>query len=92
MTSKERFDLTVNHREPDKMVVDFGSTSVTGIHVLAVENLRKHYGLEYKPVRVTDPCRCWVKLTRSFGRESLELMWLGQKAKKIRLVFIITNH
>jgi len=55
MTSKERFDLTVNHKEPDRMVIDFGSTSVTGIHVLAVENLRRHYGLAEKPVRVTDP-------------------------------------
>ncbi len=55
MTSKERFNLTVNHRQPDRMVVDFGSTSVTGIHVLSVENLRKYYGLDYKPVRVTDP-------------------------------------
>mgnify|MGYP006289567967 CR=1 FL=1 len=55
MTSKERFDLTVNHHEPDRMLVDFGATSVTGIHVLAVENLRKYYGLEEKPVRVVDP-------------------------------------
>ena len=55
MTSKERFNLTVNHKQPDKLVVDFGSTSVTGIHTLAVENLRRHYGLEYRPVRVTDP-------------------------------------
>ncbi|MBV5314612.1 MAG: hypothetical protein JZU47_15030 [Prolixibacteraceae bacterium] len=55
MTSKERFDLTINHKQPDKLVVDFGSTAVTGIHVLAVENLRRHYGLEYKPVRVIEP-------------------------------------
>ena len=54
MTSKERFDMTLNHRQPDRMVVDFGSTSVTGIHVQSIENLRKYYGLEYKPVRVTD--------------------------------------
>lgn len=55
MTSIERFNLTVNHKQPDQMVVDFGGTSVTGIHVLSVANLRKHYGLENKPVRVTDP-------------------------------------
>lgn len=55
MTSKERFDMTAGHREPDRLVVDFGSTSVTGIHVLSVENLRRYYGLEHKPVRVTDP-------------------------------------
>jgi len=54
MTAKERFDLTVNHRQPDKMVVDFGGTAVTGLHVLAIENLRKYYGLEYKPVCVSD--------------------------------------
>ena len=55
MTSKERFDLTVNHKQPDRVVVDFGSTAVTGIHVLSVENLRKHYGLESGPVRVIEP-------------------------------------
>src|SRR5512133_3674908 len=54
-TSKERFDLTVNHKQPDKVVVDLGSTAVTGIHVLSVENLRKYYGLECKPVRVIEP-------------------------------------
>jgi hypothetical protein len=37
------------------MVVDFGSTAVTGIHVKAIENLRDYYGLPRKPVRVTDP-------------------------------------
>jgi len=55
MTSKERFDLTVNHQQPDQLVVDLGATSVTGIHVLAVENLRKYYGLENRPVRVIEP-------------------------------------
>ncbi|MGE5394280.1 MAG: uroporphyrinogen decarboxylase family protein [Candidatus Saccharibacteria bacterium] len=55
MTSKERFDLTVNHQQPDKVVVDMGSTAVTGIHVLSVENLRRHYGLESRPVRVIEP-------------------------------------
>ena len=55
MNSKERFDLTMNHRQPDKVVVDFGSTAVTGIHVLSVENLRKYYGLKYKPIRVIEP-------------------------------------
>lgn len=55
MTSKERFDLTVNHRQPEKVVVDFGSTAVTGVHVLSVENLRKYYGLENHPVQVIEP-------------------------------------
>ena len=35
--------------------MDFGSTGVTGIHVLIVEKLRDYYGLEKKPVRVVEP-------------------------------------
>ncbi len=55
MTSKKRLIQTLNHVEPDKIVIDFGSTSNTGIHVLAVERLRKYYGLPEKPVKVTEP-------------------------------------
>ena len=55
MTSKERFDAVVNHRQADQIVVDCGATAVTGIHVLAVENLRKYYGLEARPVQVIEP-------------------------------------
>ena len=54
-TSKERFDLTVNHTQPDSLVVDFGATSVSGIHVSSVEKLREYYGLDKKPVKVVDP-------------------------------------
>jgi hypothetical protein len=45
-SSKENFIKTINHRQPDKVVVDFGSTAVTGIHVLIVEKLREYFGLE----------------------------------------------
>ena len=55
MTSKERFDLTVNHKQPESLVVDFGATSVSGIHVSSVEKLREYYGLKNRPVRVVDP-------------------------------------
>jgi hypothetical protein len=37
------------------VVVDFGSTAVTGIHVLIIEKLRNYYGLEKKPVKVIEP-------------------------------------
>jgi uroporphyrinogen-III decarboxylase len=55
VTSKQNFIRTINHRQPDKVVVDFGSTAVTGIHVLVVEKLREYYGLEKKPVKVVEP-------------------------------------
>ncbi len=55
MNSRELFQKTVNHQSPEKMVVDLGATAVTGIHVLAVERLREHYGLAKQPVRVIEP-------------------------------------
>jgi hypothetical protein len=54
-TSRENFTKTINHKQPDKVIVDFGSTAVTGIHVLIVEKLRDYYGLEKRPVRVVEP-------------------------------------
>ena len=55
MTSRSNLQKTLNHEQPDRMVVDFGGTPVTGIHVLMVKNLREHFGLEKKPVKVTEP-------------------------------------
>lgn len=55
MTSKERLKATLSHRQPDRIVVDFGGSPVTGIHVLAVQRLRDYFGLERKPVKVIEP-------------------------------------
>jgi hypothetical protein len=55
MNSRENFIKTIHHQEPERIVVDFGGTSVTGIHVFVVQELRKHYGLEDKLVRVIEP-------------------------------------
>lgn len=54
-SSRENFIKTINHKQPSKVVVDFGSTSVTGIHVLIVEKLREFFGLEKRPVKVIEP-------------------------------------
>jgi len=55
MNSKERVLAAINHEEPDVIPVDFGATPVTGVHVLAIERLRAHYGLEKQPVKVIEP-------------------------------------
>lgn len=70
MDSTTQFLKTINHRQPDRLVVDFGATSVTGIHVLAVENLRKHFGLENRPVRVVDP----YQMLGEVDQELIEIM------------------
>jgi len=55
MTSRDNLLKTINHEQPDRVVVDFGATPVTGIHVLMVEQLRDYFGLEKKPVKVSEP-------------------------------------
>jgi len=55
MTSKQKLQASLNHKSPNGVTVDYGSTAVTGIHVLAIERLRQHYGLEKRPVKVTEP-------------------------------------
>jgi hypothetical protein len=45
MTSRERVKAALNHRQPDRVPVDFGSTIVTGMHVSVVSRLRKAFGL-----------------------------------------------
>lgn len=53
--SKERVRNALNHRGGTPVPVDFGATTVTGIHCRIVEQLRKYYGLADKPVRIVDP-------------------------------------
>ena len=55
MTHRERIRKTLAHGEPDRVPLDCGSTLVTGIHVSCVEALRRHHGLEDRPVKVCDP-------------------------------------
>ena len=55
MNSRENLRKTLNHQQPDRLVLDFGGTAVTGIHCLAVKNLREYYGLEKHPVKVVEP-------------------------------------
>jgi hypothetical protein len=55
MTSKQRLVAAINHQAPDGIPIDFGSCSVTGMHVSCVAALREHYGLERKPVKVHEP-------------------------------------
>ncbi len=52
MTSRERVAQALDHRQPDRVPLDLGSTVVTGITVIAYENLKKHLGIEAPTVIV----------------------------------------
>ncbi len=55
MNSRERVQAALGHRQPDRVPVDFGGSTVTGIHISCVSALRDHFGLERHPVKAIDP-------------------------------------
>jgi len=54
MTSREKVLKSLNHQS-GPVPMDFGSTAVTGIHCSAVAELRDHYGLEKRSVKIHEP-------------------------------------
>lgn len=54
MNSREKLKRALSH-EDGPVPVDFGGTAVTGIHVMVIAALRDYYGLEKRPVKVTEP-------------------------------------
>lgn len=54
MTSRERILTALNHREPDRVPIDFSGHRSSGIAAMAYPKLRKFLGLQPKPVRVYD--------------------------------------
>jgi hypothetical protein len=78
MTSRERVQAALDHREPDAVPVDFNGTAVTGMHVECVAALRDHFGLERRPVKVHEPYQMlgWIDedLRRALGID-VEGVW-----------------
>ncbi|MBS1826556.1 MAG: methyltransferase [Acidobacteria bacterium] len=62
MTSRERVLASLNHQGPDFLPIDFGSSSVTGMHASCVAALRDYHGLERRPVKVWEPTQMlgWI--------------------------------
>lgn len=55
MTSRERLIATLNHKQPDRVVLDLGATSQTGINASTLYRLREALGLEQHPIRIIEP-------------------------------------
>lgn len=57
MNSRERLQLVLNHREPDRVPLDLGACFQTGMHVQTVYKLRQALGLDEPgtPVKLIDP-------------------------------------
>jgi len=56
MTSRERLVAALNHRQPDRVCVDFGGTWISGIHTSIVHQLKQRLvGPSAAPARVHEP-------------------------------------
>ncbi len=57
MNSRERVALSLDHKTPDRIPLDLGSTPVTGMHASSVYLLRQALGLDAPgtPVKVVEP-------------------------------------
>ncbi|MBA7573285.1 hypothetical protein ES708_15081 [subsurface metagenome] len=55
MNSKKRILTALSHNQPDRIPMDFGSTPVSGIHVLPIYKLRSALGLKNIPLKVIEP-------------------------------------
>ena len=54
MTSRERVKLAINHKEPDRVPIDFGAMRSTGIATIAYNTLRKKLGITRGLARMYD--------------------------------------
>ena len=55
MDERKRLLDAMNHRQPDRIPVDFGGTMCSGMHVTCVAALRDYWGLEKRTVKVHEP-------------------------------------
>ena len=54
MTSRDRILAAIEHRQPDRVPVDFGATPSSGISAIAYGNLKRHLGLAQGQTRIYD--------------------------------------
>lgn len=54
MTSRQRVTEAINHRVPDRMPIDLGMYSATGISAFAYQNLREYLGLDISHIEMAE--------------------------------------
>ncbi|HER09898.1 MAG TPA: methyltransferase [Bacteroides sp.] len=76
MTSRERILATIGHRQPDRIPIDLGASTVTGISAMAYNKLRKKFGIS-EPARVFDVVQQLAmvdeRILDTFGVDALDL-------------------
>jgi len=62
MTSREKVREAINHRKTDRIPLDLGSTTVTGIQASTYAKLRKALGLKDQAIKIIDPFQMLAKV------------------------------
>jgi len=87
MNSRERLQAALDHREPDRVPVDFAATAVTGIHVSAVHRLRQRLlGDASYRVKVIEPYQMLGEVDDAL-REALGIDVVGITPRKTMFGF-----
>lgn len=77
MTSRERVLAAINHKQPDKVPIDFGATSSSGISAIAYSNLLKYIKRDDLPVQVYDVlqqlARPHLEIIKLFNADVLDI-------------------
>lgn len=89
-TSRERFQMTLEHRDPGKAVLDLGSTPITGINANALARLRHALGLEERKVKIEDPLQLLGQVEEDV-RQALHLDIVGISNDKTLYGFFNTG-
>jgi len=76
MNSRDRIMAAINHRQPDKIPVDLGSSTVTGISAIAYNKLKSHLKIN-SPTRVFDVVQQLanvdMEIVELFGVDALDI-------------------
>jgi uroporphyrinogen decarboxylase len=84
MNSRERILAAINHRQPDKVPVDLGSSTVTGISAIAYNNLKRQLNIS-APTRVFDVVQQLanvdMEVVNLFGVDALDINRVTTESK-----------
>jgi hypothetical protein len=82
MNSRKRVEKALRHEKTDRVPIDFGSTSVTGISASIVYKLREYFCLDNSiPVKIIEPYQMLGEITEDL-REKLGADCVGLWRKK----------
>ncbi len=79
MDSRQRFELTMQHQTPDRVPIDIGATSLTGMRPLVQQRLREILGFGGDPVLANN------------GVDERVLQWAGTDFRSVGAIVNLPN-